>query len=87
MSREEIRKSINSQVLTVFFLPIATAGIHLMFAFPLIQKVLALFNFDNVGLQVMVTLVCFAVFGIFYFVVYFATSKAYYGIVSGAKSE
>lgn len=87
MSKEEIRKSINSQVLTVFFLPIVTAGIHLMFAFPLIQKVLALFNFYNVGLQVMVTLVCFAVFGIFYFVVYFATSKAYYGIVSGAKSE
>lgn len=87
MSKEEIRKSNNSQVLTVFFLPIVTAGIHLMVAFPLIQKVLALFNFYNIGLQVMVTLMCFVVFGIFYFAVYFATSKAYYGIVSEAKRE
>lgn len=87
MSREEIRKSINSQVLTVFFLPILTAGVHLIFAFPLIQKVLTLFNFFNIRLQIVVTSVCFVVFGIFYFVVYFATSKAYYGIVSGAKSE
>ena len=87
MSKEEIRKSINSQVLTVFFLPIVTAGIHLMFAFPLIQKVLALFNFYNIGLQVIVTLMCFVVFGVFYFIVYFATSKAYYSIVSEAKRE
>ncbi|MBQ5675539.1 MAG: hypothetical protein IIV45_10755 [Lachnospiraceae bacterium] len=87
MSKEEIQRSINSQVLTVFFLPIVTAGIHLFFAFPLIQKVLALIDFYNMGLQIMVTLMCFIVFGIFYFIVYFATSKAYFSIVSGAKSE
>ena len=87
MSTEKIRQSINSQILTVFFLPIVTAGIHLMFAFPLIQKVLELLSFWNVRLQVIVTLACFVVFGIFYFIVYFATSKAYFSIVSGAKSE
>ena len=34
MTKREIRKSINSQMLTVFFLPLVTAGVHLAFAFP-----------------------------------------------------
>ena len=34
MTRKEVKQSINSQVLTVFFLPLVTAGIHLAFAYP-----------------------------------------------------
>ena len=41
MTRKEVKQSINSQVLTVFFLPLITAGIHLAFAYPLISKILA----------------------------------------------
>ena len=44
MTKREIRKSINSQVLTVFFLPLLAAGIHTAFAFPMIQKILLLFR-------------------------------------------
>lgn len=38
MTECEIKRNINSQVLTVFFMPLITAGFHLVFAFPLIQK-------------------------------------------------
>lgn len=82
MTKRDIRKSINSQMLTVFFLPLLLAGIHLGFAFPFISKILVLFGFDNTLLNIIVNLGCFAVFGIFYAIVYKITSNVYYGIVS-----
>lgn len=87
MTKKEIRKSINSQILTVFFLPLVTAGIHLSFAFPLIKKLLMLFSLTNTGLLIGVTAVCYLVFALFYVIVYRLTSGAYYSIVSGAKEE
>ena len=49
MTKREIRKSINSQILTVFFLPLILAGVHLAFAFPMLQKLLMLFGLTNVS--------------------------------------
>lgn len=85
MTKKDIRKSINSQMLTVFFLPLIFAGIHLTFAFPFISKILMLFAMDNIILNVIVNLICFAVFGSFYAIVYKITSNSYYTIVSGRK--
>ena len=82
MTKKDIRKSINSQMLTVFFMPLIFAGIHLAFAFPFLSKILVLFAMDNVLLTAIVNLICFAVFGLFYGVVYKITSNAYYSIVS-----
>lgn len=87
MTKREIRKSINSQILTVFFLPLVTAGVHLSFAFLLIRRLLKLFALDHPELEILVTIGCFLVFGLFYVVVYRLTSGAYYHIVSGAKEE
>lgn len=87
MTKKEIRRSINSQVLTVFFLPLLIAGIHLCFAFPMIHKMLIVFGLTNLKLLMGVTAGCFAVFGVFYVLVYRMTSKAYYMIVSGAKEK
>lgn len=87
MTKKEIRKSINSQILTVFFLPLVTAGIHLAFAFPLIKKLLMLFSLTNTGLLIGVTVACYLIFALFYVIVYRLTSGAYYSIVSGAKEE
>ena len=84
-SKKEIKKSINSQILTVFFLPLIAAAVHLAFAFPLINKVLILFNLTNLTLLILVTTLCFVIFALFYVLVYYQTSKAYYSIVSGAK--
>lgn len=82
MTAKEIRKSINSQILTVFFLPLVTAGIHLCFAFPLLEEILSLFNITSHNLLVLVTSVTYLVFALFYIVVYRITSRTYYRIVT-----
>lgn len=87
MTKREIRKSINSQLLTVFFLPLVGAGLHLAFAFPIIQKILMMFNLFNVTLFAVTTIISFIVFALLYTLVYRITSNAYYNIVSGAKDK
>lgn len=82
MTKGEIRKSINSQVLTVFFAPLAAAGIHMIFAFGIIARLLTLFGLYNTGLLAVVTICCFLVFGLLYTAVYLITSGSYYKIVS-----
>ena len=87
MTKRDIRKSINSQMLTVFFLPLVTAGIHLCVAFPIIHKILQMFNMHNIVLHIATTAGCFLIFGVFYALVYRITSNAYYSIVSGAREN
>ncbi|MCI6995445.1 MAG: ABC transporter permease [Eubacterium sp.] len=83
MTKKDIRKSINSQMLTVFFLPLAAAVLHLSFAFPMVQKLLALFNLRNISLMILIMVISVLVFGVFYGIIYKITSNAYYSIVSG----
>ena len=87
MTKTEIRKSINSQLLTVFFLPLIFAGMHLAFAAPIIKKLLLLFNLTNLNLFIVTILISFAAFALFYMIVYKITSSAYYKIVSGVKED
>ena len=87
MTKKEIRRSINSQLLTVFFLPLAGAGLHLIFAFPMIRKILYLFSLNNAKLFSLTTIISFLVFALFYMLVYRITSNAYLNIVSGARAE
>ena len=82
MTRQEIRRSINSQLLTVFFLPLIFAGLHLAFAFPFIRKILYLFSFYNTGALVGTTVISFLVFAVLYALVYKKTSNTYYKIVT-----
>ena len=81
MSQEEVKKTIHSQVLMVFFLPIIAAAIHIAFAFNVITKLLAIFNLTNIALFATCTIVTLAVFIIFYAVVYALTARTYYRIV------
>ena len=87
MTRKEVKQSINSQVLTVFFLPLITAGIHLAFAYPLISKILLLMSATEESLLILVTICCYLVFALFYVIVYIITSKGYYTIVSGKEKN
>ena len=82
ISHKEIKKSIHSQVLTVFFLPLIVAGIHIAFAFPFITKILAILNLTNIKLFVISTCGSFLIFAIFYGIVYRITARSYYKIVS-----
>ena len=79
MTKGDIRRSINSQLLTVFYLPLVLAGVHLCFAFPFIHKLLILFNLD---LLIGTTAVSFAVFAVLYAIVYKLTGNTYYRIVA-----
>ena len=69
-------------MLTVFFLPLLLAGLHMAFAFPMVQRVLSLFSLTNAQLFMLTTGISFAVFAVLYVIVYRITSKAYYNIVS-----
>lgn len=82
MTKKEIRKSINSQLLTVFFLPLIIAFIHLIFAFPIICRLLLTVSINNVVLFAITTISSFIVFAIFYMIIYKITSNSYYRIVS-----
>lgn len=86
MTQREIRRSINSQVLTVFFAPLMLAGLHLACAFPLVWKLLQMFMLKDLGLTIAVTVGCFAGFGVVYAIVYKLTSNVYYKIVAGTSS-
>lgn len=81
MDKREVKKSINSQILMVFFLPLVMAVIHLAFAFKIITSLLKIFNLTNINLFVICTTSTILVFAIFYIAVYYATSKVYYRIV------
>ena len=87
MCARDIHRSINSQLLTVFYLPLVGAGCHLAFAFPMIRKLLLLFNLNNVRLFALTNLVSFLLFALFYALVYRLTSNAYYAIVSSQTRE
>ena len=82
MTKKEVKQTINSQVLTVFFMPLIMAGIHLAFAFPMIQKILMLMSGVEAKVFVIVTIGCYLVFALFYVLFYVVTSKSYYTIIS-----
>lgn len=82
MTKNEIRSTINSQVLTLFFLPLLVAGLHTIFAFGLISKLLLLFGPMDVWFLALVAIGCFVVYAIVYVLLYTLTSKSYYKIVS-----
>lgn len=87
MTKAEIKQSINSQVLTVFFLPLVMAGIHVIFAFPMISRLLNLFNMTNIRLFALITLGCYLIFSLFYVLIYLGTSRAYYHLVARKEQE
>lgn len=82
MTRKEVRQSINSQVMTVFFLPLAMAGMHTAFSFPIIRKILKMFAMNDEKLLILVMICCYLAFAVFYAAVYLLTSREYYKIVS-----
>lgn len=82
LSRAEIRRSISSQILTVFFLPLVVAGIHVAFAFPSISHMFRALSMFDVRLEALCALGSFALFALLYGFVYTLTARTYYRIVS-----
>ena len=82
MTPKEVKSTIRTQVLLMFFLPLVTAAIHIAFAFPLVKQIVFAFGVQNVQLFLMCTLGTFAVFALLYTLVYVLTARMYYRIVS-----
>lgn len=81
MSYAEVKKSINTQILIVFFLPLLMAGIHIVFAFPMINLIMDIVGLTSTKLFALCSLGCFLFFSIIYIIVYLLTAKIYYRIV------
>ena len=81
LSEREARRAIRSQILTVFFMPILVAAVHIAFDFNLVVQLLRLFSLTNLKLTALCTLGTLLVFCAVYAVVYALTARSYYKIV------
>jgi putative ABC transport system permease protein len=81
MSEAEVRSSIRSQILMVFFLPLITAIVHTAFAFPMVGRLLAYMGLDSTKIYLKCTLAGFVGYTLIYTVIYLLTAKMYYSIV------
>ena len=82
LSKAEIRRCIHSQILMVFFLPLATALIHTCFSFPSVAHMFAALSMQNIPLMLRCMGVSFLVFALLYAVVYLLTAREYEKIVA-----
>ena len=80
IDQKTIKKSINRQVLIVFFLPLFTAFIHTAFAFKMYRKIIELFGVNG-SVTLNATIVIGAIFVVVYLIVYQITSRSYYRII------
>ena len=81
MSNAEVKKSIQSQVRMVFFLPIVTAAIHVAAAFPMLRRLLMMLNLTDTQLMIECMIGTLLVFLAIYYLVFKLTSRTYYKIV------
>lgn len=81
MTLQEVRASVSTQILTVFFLPLAAAVLHLTVAFPMIRRMLLIFGLDNIGLFALCTGVTVLIFAAVYAAIYGVTARMYYHII------
>lgn len=81
MEPRTVRRSVNTQLLVVFFAPLVVAAIHVAFDFSLMTRLLTLFSLHNGTLTLLCTAGTLAVFGVIYALVYRVTARAYYKLV------
>lgn len=81
MSEEEVRSSIRSQILLVFFLPLIVAVIHTIFAFPMVGRLLAYLGLESTKIYLRSCLFGFIGYTVLYTVIYVLTAKLYYSII------
>ena len=87
MSQAEVKKSIRSQVMFVFFTPIIVAACHMSGAFNMMNHILQLFGLQDTPLFLKCTGITFILFTLLYLIVYLLTSREYYKIVSWKAGE
>ncbi|PNY19067.1 ABC transporter permease [Streptococcus parauberis] len=81
MSQKQVKKTINSQILLVFFMPIIMSIIHFSVALVMIKQMLLLFGVTNTSLIYTVCASTIAIIIAIYFIIYSITSRTYYKII------
>ncbi len=81
MDRATIRRSVNGQLLVVFFAPLLVSGVHLVFHFPLVRRLLTLFGVYDLWLELACALGALGLFLLLYAGMYRLTARAYARIV------
>ncbi len=81
MDKKEIKSTIRSQVLVLFFLPLGVSLVHVSVAYVLIKKMLLLLGLSNPAVFLLGTMISAVVFAVLYSVIYIMTAKTYYKIV------
>ena len=81
LSKEEVQKTIKSQVRMIFFLPLVITICHFAGAYLMIEKIIMLFDITDRSVILTISLVTIAILALIYYLIYKATSRVYYKIV------
>jgi putative ABC transport system permease protein len=81
MSTDEVKGTIRSQILLVFFLPLGVAALHVAFAFPILTRLLRVLFLSDQTLFLICTFATLGVFALIYVLIYRITARIYYQIV------
>ncbi len=81
LSKDEVKKCINSQIITLFFLPLIVAIIHVSVAFHIEQSMLVGFAIMDPRILLKYDVITIAVFALLYYFIYRMTTNVYYKIV------
>ena len=81
LDKETTRQATRSQIVWMFALPILTAVLHTIFAYPIISKMLVLFGITSESLIIICTAAVILAFAALYWLIYNITSKVYLNIV------
>lgn len=81
LSKEEVQKTIKSQVRLIFFLPLVITIAHFAGAYLMIEKIIMLFDINDRSVIFTISLATIAILAIIYYLIYKTTSRVYYKIV------
>ena len=81
MDDQQVKQTINAQVLWVFFLPLAATTLHMLFASKIMALMLKTFMLYDWGLVLSCIGGTLAMFTVLYFAIYRITARTYYRIV------
>ena len=81
LDQKQIKQTINKQVLTVFFLPLAFAFLHLAFAYHMLSLILKVVGVVDSAMMLSVTLSICGIFALVYILIFMITSRSYRKIV------
>ncbi|HEP1822355.1 TPA: FtsX-like permease family protein [Streptococcus suis] len=81
MSQQAVKKTINSQTLLVFFMPLAMATLHFVVALVMLKQMLMMFGVVSSSMIYMVSGITLLAVALIYFIIYKWTSRTYYRII------